>query len=109
MKFVEYDIDEKLQKARLNYESNNDQVLMYNIWFNHRPTSTGVDVEDELIQDYEMDVHGHKILVKQYDVESASDSRWRAEFEHQKVHYFIVMNGLNQQEVEKIVKNLHFY
>lgn len=107
--FVECDIDEKLQKARLNYESENDQVLMYNIWFNYRSTSTGVDVEDNLIQDYILDVDGHKILIKQYEVENGDYSRWRAEFQHQKVQYFIVMDGLNQKEVEKIVKNLHFY
>ena len=107
--FVECDINQELQKARLNYESDKNQVLMYNIWFNYRATSTGVDVEDELIQEYTMEVDGHEILVKQYEVEDGRDSRWRAEFEHQKVHYFIVINGLNQQEVEKIVKNLHFY
>ena len=109
MKFVESDIDEELQNARLNYEGENDQALLYNMWFNYRSTSTGVDVEDKLLQDYVIDVDGHEVLVKQYQVEDGSVSRWRAEFEHQKVQYFIVMNGLNQKEVEKIVKNLHFY
>ncbi len=108
MKFVEYDIDEKLQKARLVYEGD-EETLMFQMLFQYRSTSAGVDVEDELKQKYEMDVNNHKILIKQYDVEDGTDSRWRAEFEHQKVRYFIVMNGLKQQEVEKIVKNLHFY
>lgn len=107
--FVECDIDEKLQKARLNYESEEGETLTYQILFQHRPTSAGVDVEDELIQDYVFEVDGHDVLIKQYEVQGGSDSRWRAEFEHQKVHYFIVMDGLNQKEVEKIVKNLHFY
>lgn len=109
LKFSENIVDEKMQRAKVYYEGEKNRVLMYNIWFNYRSTSTGVDVEDELIQKYTMKVDGHEILIKQYEVEDGSDSRWRAEFEHQKVHYFIVINGLNQQEVEKIVKNLHFY
>ena len=109
MKFVESNVDEEIQNAQLYYEGGKDKIVMYNILFNYRSTSIGVDVEDELIQEYVIDVEGHNILIKQYKVQEGTELRWRAEFEHQKVYYFIVMNGLNQQEVEKIVKNLHFY
>ncbi len=109
MKFVESNVDEEIQNAQLYYNAGKDKIFMYNILFNYRSTSIGVDVEDELIQEYVIDVEGHNILIKQYKVEEGTELRWRAEFEHQKVYYFMVMNGLNQQEVEKIVKNLHFY
>ena len=109
MKFVESNVDEEIQNAQLYYESGKDKIVMYNILFNYRSTSIGVDVEDELIQEYVIDVEGHNILIKQYKVEEGTELRWRAEFEHQKVYYFMVMSGLTQQEVEKIVKNLHFY
>ena len=109
LKFVESNLDERMQRGTLYHEGEKEQLLMYNIWFNYRTASTGVDVEDELLQEYTMDVDGQNILIKQYLVEGVDDSRWRAEFEHQKVHYFIVMSGMNQKEVEKIVKNLKFY
>lgn len=109
MMFEESHIDEAAQNAQLYYQDKDGNTLMYNIWFHYRSTSTGVDVEDELIQDYVLDVDGHEVLIKQYEVEDGDTSRWRAEFEHQKVHYFIEISGLNQKEVEKIVKNLHFY
>ena len=107
--FSECDIDEKLQKARLNYEGENNQTLTYHIPFQYRATVAGVDVEDELVREYVINVEDYEILIKQYEVVNDNDSRWRAEIEHQKVHYFIEINGLKQQEVEKIVKNLHFY
>jgi len=102
-------IDEKMQNAQLYYEKDKDKVLLYNIWFNYRSTSTGVDVEDELIQEYTMEVGETEVLLKQYKVKEGKDIRWRAEFEHQKIHYFIETNGFSEQEIQKIVKNLHFY
>lgn len=109
LKFVEGVIEEESQNARLYYEDEKGKVLSYVIWFNYRSTVTGVDVEDEILKSYDLEVGETVVTIKQYQVKGGDDSRWRAEFEHQKVRYFIVMNGFSEDEVEKIVKNLYFY
>ncbi len=109
LQYASVNIDEKLQNAQLYYEKDKDKVLLYNIWFNYRSTSTGVDVEDEVIREYALEVGEVEVLLKQYEVEDSDDARWRVEFEHQKIHYFIETNGFSEKEMKKIVKNLHFY
>ncbi len=109
LEFSEGVIEEELQTARLYYEAGEEKILSYIVWFNYRSTSTGVDVEDKLVKEYTMEVGETEVLLKQYQVKDGDDSRWRVEFEHQKIHYFMEASGFSEKEMQKIVKNLHFY
>ena len=109
MKCASVNVDEKLQNAQIYYENGKEQVLQYNVWLNYRSTSTGVEVEDHLVKEYSLEVGETVVLLRQYRVEDSGETRWRAEFEHQKMQYFIEASGISEKEMKKIVKNLHFY
>lgn len=108
MQFSEAVVEEETQNARLYYAKENEKYLSCTMWFNYRASSTGVDIEDKLIRKYDMKVGGINIHVKNYDIKDSDATRYRAEFEYQKVQYFIMMDGFTEEEVEKTIKNLHF-
>lgn len=108
MEFVEAVIEEETQNARLYYEDGKGKTLACTMWFNYRTVTTGVDVEDEILETKEMVVEGKTISIKRYVVKESTTLRWRVEFQHQKVQYFLLINGMTDVEIEKIVKNLYF-
>ena len=109
VQFVESVIEEESQNARLYYEKGTEQMISCTMWFNYRPSTTGVDVEDSLIKEYEVDNKNSAIVVKQYDVEGTDKTRYRVEFEYQNVQYMIMMSGLSDTEVNKVIESLHFF
>lgn len=109
MEFSEGIVEEESQNARVFYEKKDEKVLAYTIWFNYRPASMGADIEDEIVREYSLEVRGNSIYIKQYAIKGSKTTRYRAEFEYQKVQYFIMMDGFTDKEVEKTIKNLHFF
>lgn len=109
MEFANVVIEEETQNARLYYESGDGKTIACTMWFNYRITTTGVGVEDDIIDTREMEISGNSILVKKYEDNGTGVPRWRVEFEHQKVQYFITLHGVTEAEIEKFVKNLYFY
>ena len=107
--FVESVIEKETQNARLYYEDGKGKVLSYSMYFNYRPTAAGIDVEDKLLNSYDMEMKGVVVTIKEYEVEGERGSRWRVEFFYQKVQYFMILNGFSGDEIEKVVKNLNFY
>lgn len=108
MWFAELVIDEEIQNARVYYESEKEKLLSCTMWFNYRTSSIGVDVEDEMINEYELKTKGNTIKVKEYAIGKNNLTRWKLDFEYQKVHYFITMEGFSKEEVNFVVKNLYF-
>ena len=109
MEFSEVVIEESIQNARIYYETSDEKVIAYRMLFNYRSSSVGWDVEDEIVQEYTMDVRGHNVHIQQCAVENGDNLRWRAKFQHEKVQCFLGIDGFTQDEVEKIVKNLYFF
>ena len=109
MHFVEAVVEEETQNARLYYENGKGKTLICTMWFNYRTVTTGVDVEDEIIETQEMIVDGNTVFVKRYEVKNSEVTRWRVEFQHQKVQYFVGVTDFSSAEIEKIVKNLKFF
>lgn len=108
MVFSKVVIDEELQNARLYYKKGNEKWICCTMWFQYRNTSTGLDMEDGVNQQIEMDVQGTKVYITKYDIEDGQ-MRYRAEFESQKVFYSTLMIGLTEQEMENFVKNLKIF
>lgn len=109
MKFIESVIEEETQNARLYYEKGNEKILSYTMWFNYRPSSRGMDVEDAIIQEYDVEVSGNPVNVKKYAIGNQELVRWKLDFQYQKVQYFVTMEGFTEEEIEKTIKNLHFF
>lgn len=108
---IEFDdliITDGAQNIYLNYVGDNEETIVYFIYPNYRTSSIGRDVEDKLIDEYEMVVSDVTISIREYLIEENQPSRYKVSFEYQNVHYFLEINNVQNQEVEKIVENLHF-
>lgn len=108
MVFREAHIEEELQNARIYYTKGQEKVLCMSVWFPHRSSSIGIDLEEGVLKRTEMEVQGTIIYLTQYD-SSDGKTRCRAEFEYQKVYYSAMMTGFTDQEIENFVKNLKFF
>lgn len=106
--FDEIIITEDAQNIYLNYVGDNQETIVYFIYPNYRTSSIGRDVEDKLIDEYEKVVSDTTISIRKYLIEESQSSRYKVSFEYQNVHYFLEINNVQDQEIEKIVENLHF-
>lgn len=107
--FLQGDLHDKLQYIQLLY-GNSDQVnITYAIRPNYRGSSLGVDVEDEILEEYVEKVGGTNIYVKKYKVSDSGEERWTAEFNYKDTHYYIMILDIDGTEVKKIIENLYFF
>ena len=107
MEFVDIVVEEGLQNVRMYYEDDNS-IICYTIWPKHREASIGVDVEDEVLNEYHKTNKETSLTIKEYQVEGDSNTRWRIEFQYNDVQYYLLLTGIDQQEVDKIVDDLYF-
>lgn len=74
----------------------------------HTLTSMGMDYEDELLDKYHVKNRYASVLIRKYKVEDEGFIRWIAQFLYHNVEYTVVGERIDQDNFEKIVKNLHF-
>ena len=106
---LEMNMGEEIQGIDLLYGKDEEIVFSYFIRPNYRNGSFGIDIEDNVIDEYNVESGNVSITVKQYAVEEIDNNRWSGEFSYQDVHYFIVATNMKQEEFKKIIKNLNFY
>ena len=99
----------EIQDSYLIYSNEEKASVLYYINANYNTSSFGVDVEDTLVKEYDMEMDGVRIHIKQYQVSDSTEKRSRGSFEYDGIQYFIIGNGLKEEEFEKILKNLHFF
>ena len=108
MSFVETTVEEEIQSARLYYQDDKAGQIAYYIFSNNRTASLGMDVEDKLINEYEKEVEGTSVKVKEYLIEDSNAKRWQVEFMYKDEQYLLRIMEVEADEVEKIVENLYF-
>lgn len=108
MEFVEAIVEAESQNARLFYEKGTEKTFSCTMWFNYRTVSTGMDVEDPVMKEYEKIVKETVVTVKKYDIKGSDVTRWKAEFQYEEVQYFVTMSGFTEDEVNKTLENLYF-
>ena len=109
MKFQEATILGEIQDSYFIYSNEKKASVLYYINANYNTSSFGVDVEDTLVKEYDVEIDGVCIHIKQYQVSDSTEKRSRGSFEYDGIQYFIIGNGLKEAEFEKILKNLHFF
>lgn len=109
MEFQEATILGEIQDSYFIYSNEEKASVLYYINVNYNTSSFGVDVEDTLVKEYDMEIDGVCIHIKQYQVSDSTEKRSRGSFEYDGIQYFIIGNGLKEAEFEKILKNLHFF
>lgn len=108
IEFEEAIIEEGIQSARLYYTDNEGRKIYYYIFTNHRSGSIGIDVEDKILQEYEKELEEVVIKVQEYLVSESDERRWIASFVYKNSQYSIMMMGIGENEVNKIIENLYF-
>ncbi len=106
-KFVEMHLDEELQEAILYYLVN-DNVLSYRIIMPYVKSSSGMEIHDELIQEYSIQLPETDVWISEYQIKGQSGLEYIAKFGYKSTEYFL-QGSMKQEDFEKIVKNLIFF
>lgn len=107
IEFVEATIYDELMGINLYYGKEDVAKIIYMIRPNFREGAWGKDVEDELIDEYEVVLPRTIIYVKQYLIEDGT-YRWFVLYEYKGVTYSLSILDVAEKEVKKIVDNLYF-
>ena len=102
-----YTIDEVQKKAQVFYEYEGETVS-YSIYMNIEDSSLGQKESDELIDKFTVENSKKKIQVTKYHIKGHKEMGFLAEFEDYGVHYQL-RGMMQQEELEKILKNLKFF
>lgn len=106
MEFVSWNVETDAQIAKLFYKYNNKNLL-YMINMAYSKDSFGMDIEDEAADEYNLEVRGVKIHMKEYQVADAESKKYSADFEYKKAKYFLI-GTMEKDDFELIVKNFYF-
>lgn len=106
MKFVSAEIEEDAQIAELLYKCD-DKNILYIINMAYSKDSFGMDVEDKLTDEYNLEVRDVDIHIKEYQIDGAETKKYSADFDYKKAKYFLIA-AVEKGDFELIVKNLYF-
>lgn len=106
-RFKSAEINDVIQTAEFLYKYQEENMI-YIISATFATTSFGIDVEDEVTDQYVMDIKEHKIDIKEYQTPETKINRYSARFSHKGLEYFL-MGTMEKQEFEEIIKSLYFF
>lgn len=106
-RFLEMQLDQELQEAVLYYLVG-DNVLSYRIVTRYIESSIGMDIQDKLIQQYNLSLPETDVLISEYEIQKSGQLEYTAKFEYNNMKYFI-QGIVSQEDFEKIIKNLIFF
>lgn len=105
MYLIEYKIDKELGQAKLFYKYQGKSIR-YTVYANNKESSIGAKEEDELIEQYVIDLDKVKIKVDVYKLPE-NENRYVASFEYQGAHYEL-KGVMEKEKFDEILKNLYF-
>ena len=97
IEFMEFSMGEEIQGINLVYGKDEKIAFTYFIRPNYRNGSFGIDIEDKVIGEYDIQSGDVSITIKQYAVEEINNNRWSGEFSYQDVHYFVIAMDMEQE------------
>lgn len=105
MKFESMKYDELMKAAEICYDYNGEK-LIYLINSSYMKESFGFEIEDKVIDKYNMEVYGKEVVIKQYQVKGGEE-RFSASFKETGLKYFLT-GTMSKPEFELIVNNSNF-
>lgn len=108
IEFIKFSIDEIMQNAQVMYMNTRNATISYTMYPDYRTSSTTTNIEEFLVKEKQVIVNDVVITVKKYYEEKEQQTRFTADFNHLDVHYSILILGLEEEEMKKIVENLYF-
>lgn len=109
IEFLEASMGKDIQGINMIYGKGDVADIIYIIRPNFRESSLGAHIEDVKLQEYQMEVGGVNVLLKEYLIEDSQENRWAIQFEYQDVQYLLRITDMEQSEVEKIINDLGFH
>ena len=106
LRFSEMEIDDTIQIAEMYYQYKG-KTIVYFINVSYAETSWGIDVEDEVTDSYQLEKKGTEIEIKEYQISNTGEKRYSASYKYGGVEYFL-MGTMEKEDMEIIVKKLHF-
>lgn len=106
MKFISYNVEKEAQIAELLYKYD-DKNILYMVNLAYSKDSFGMDVEDMAADEYDLEVRGVEIHIKEYQVADTGTKKYSADFDYKKAKYFLIAT-VEKADFELIVKNLYF-
>lgn len=104
--FRQMEYSEGMQMAELRY-SVNKESLVFIINASYKEASWGIDVEDEIIDQYTEHLEECDIQIKEYFITQNNQRRTSAQFSYMGLEYFLI-GTMKQEEFVEIVNSLHF-
>lgn len=107
MWFESMELDKNMQFAELSYVYRNEKIVYY-ISASYKISSMGIDVEDKIVNESQIEKKGCQLNIKEYETPDTKTHRYSAEFEYMGIEYFL--NGtMEKEEFDLILKNLYFF
>lgn len=107
MKFLEMQIDQELQESTVYYQLNK-KIFSYCIMARYLDSSSGINISDTLIREYSVSLPETDVLISEYQIKDTSELEYLAKFQYKENTYFL-QGVMEQEEFEKIIKNLIFF
>lgn len=104
--FLKLEIQNDIQVAEIYYRYNNENIV-YLINGDRAKNSIGIAVEDEIIEEYKLEVHGVSMEIKICEIANTESRRNYASFSFKDIKYFL-SGRMEKEEFEKILNNLYF-
>ena len=108
MKFQNATLNELLRQIFLIYQGQEEQQMLCRIYLNYSEHAREIDMEDGVVGTSSIRLPETTVTIQEQEVANDRSPRWTAEFTYQNAHYIYIMSGIEEEEVEKIVKNLSF-
>lgn len=105
---VEAQVSEEIQNIYILYGTHDEIKISFQISPHYRESSWGKDIEDEVLEEFEITVSDVVVHLQKYLVNNGTE-RWLIRFEYKNISYSMLIMNLEQKEVEKIVQNLYFF
>lgn len=106
LRFKLMEFDTNTQTAELIYTYKGENVI-YFINAAYVTSSWGVDAEDKVTTQYELERRGTVIEITEYEVQGYDVKRYEAEFRYNKIEYRL-FGTMEKEEFETILNNFHF-
>lgn len=105
--FVEVNIDENLQMILLKYDYQKEFVNYY-ISSHFAIGSWGIDVENEITDNYYIQVEGVQIEIYEYVKPKSRKKMYSAKYTHNGLDYFLI-GTMEKEDFDIIINNLQFF
>lgn len=106
MKFRSMEFDKFVRLAELSYSVNGENVLYY-ISASYTNSSLGMDIEDKIVEEYQVKRDDCTIEIKGYETQDTKANRYLASFKYRGLEYFLI-GVMKREELDIILKNMYF-